>query len=388
MKKLSALGANPPLLGGEGGVTVGSSRRGLDSIAAEPGVGLSTRIAARWLRLSALCFLLAHSIFAESNKLNLFIWSEYIDPQIVKQFEKEFGCKVTLDVYEDAESMLAKIQGGGVSLYDVVVPPDHIVPAMVKLKLLAPLRHENIPNLKNLDEKFAGPPYDRANQFTVPYQWGTVGVYLRKAKNQTVEPTWGLFFDKQRQPGSFVLIDSVRDLLGAALKYKGHSLNSTDPAQLKEARDLILDAKRRCVGFDGSVGAKNKVLAKTARAAIVYSGEAVRGTADDADTIYFIPREGSQIWLDNLAVPAKAPHRDLAEKFINFILDAKVGAQLSNFTQFATPNHAARPFIKPEALNNPAIYPPPEAMAKLEFLEGLGANARLYDEIWTQIKAK
>ena len=388
MKKLSALGANPPLLGGEGGVTVGSSRRGLDSIAAEPGVGLSTRIAARWLRLSALCFLLAHSIFAESNKLNLFIWSEYIDPQIVKQFEKEFGCKVTLDVYEDAESMLAKIQGGGMSLYDVVVPPDHIVPAMVKLKLLAPLRHENIPNLKNLDEKFAGPPYDRANQFTVAYQWGTVGVYLRKAKDQTVEPTWGLFFDRQRQPGSFVLIDSVRDLLGAALKYKGHSLNSTDPAQLKEARDLILDAKRRCVGFDGSVGAKNKVLAKTARAGIVYSGEAVRGTAEDADTIYFIPREGSQIWLDNLAVPAKAPHRDMAERFINFILDAKIGAQLSNFTQFATPNHAARQFIKPEGLSNPAIYPPPEVMAKLEFLEDLGANTRLYDEIWTQIKAK
>ncbi len=351
-------------------------------------MGPPTRLAARWLWALSLCLWFAPSVFAESNKLNLFIWSEYIDPQIVKQFEKEFGCKVTLDVYEDAESMLAKIQGGGVSLYDVVVPPDHIVPAMVKLKLLAPLRHENIPNLKNLDEKFAGPPYDRANQYTVAYQWGTVGVYLRKANAQTVEPTWGVFFDKQHQPGSFVLIDSVRDLLGAALKYKGHSLNSTDPAQLKEARDLILDAKRRCVGFDGSVGAKNKVLAKTARAAIVYSGEAVRGTADDADTIYFIPREGSQIWLDNLAVPAKAPHRDLAEKFINFILDAKVGAQLSNFTQFATPNHAARPFIKPEGLNNPAIYPPPEVMAKLEFLEDLGASTRLYDEIWTQIKAR
>ncbi|HMC28816.1 MAG TPA: spermidine/putrescine ABC transporter substrate-binding protein, partial [Verrucomicrobiae bacterium] len=236
--------------------------------------------------------------------------------------------------------------------------------------------------------KFAGPPYDRTNQFTVAYQWGTVGVYLRRAKDRPVEPTWGVFFDKTQQPGSFVLIDSVRDLLGAALKYKGHSLNSTDPAQLKEARDLILDAKRRCVGFDGSVGAKNKVLAKTARAAIVYSGEAVRGTADDADTIYFIPREGSQIWLDNLAVPAKAPHRDLAEKFVNFILDARIGAQVSNFTQFATPNRAARQFIKPEGLNNPAIYPPPEVMVKLEFLEDLGANTRLYDEIWTQIKAR
>jgi len=340
------------------------------------------------LAVIAISLLFAASAWAEKNKLNVYIWSEYIDPQIVKQFEKQFDCKVTIDVYEDAESMLAKIQGGGASLYDLVVTPDHLVPAMLKLKLLAPLRHENIPNLKNLEGKFLGLPYDRGNQFTAAYQWGTVGIYLRKPKDKPIEPTWGLIFDAKQQPGSFVLIDSVRDLMGAALKYKSHSLNSIDPAQLKEARDLIVDAKRRCLGFEGSVGGKNKVLARAARAAIVYNGEAARGAADDSETLYLIPKEGSQIWLDNLVVLAKAPHRDLAEKFINFILDAKVGAQLSNFTQFATPNRAARLFIKPESLNNPAIYPPPEVMAKLEFLEDLGANTRLYDEIWTQIKAR
>ncbi|PYM12941.1 MAG: polyamine ABC transporter substrate-binding protein, partial [Verrucomicrobia bacterium] len=313
---------------------------------------------------------------------------EYIDPKMVKEFEKRFDCKITIDVYEDAESMLAKIQGGGVSLYDLAVPPDHLVPVMLKLELLAPLRHENIPNLKNLDEKFANPPYDHGNKYTVAYQWGTVGIYARKSADKPIDPTWGLFFDSKHPPGPFVLIDSVRDLVGAALKYKGHPLNSTDPAQLKEARDLVLDAKRRCVGFEGSVGGKNKVLGKTARAAIVYSGEAARGMTDDSETFYFIPKEGSQIWLDNLAVLARAPHRDLAERFINFILDPAVGAQLSNFTQFATPNKAARPFIKPEHLRNAAIYPPPEIMEKLEFLEDLGANTRLYDEIWTQIKTK
>src|SRR4051794_3349526 len=96
---------------------------------------------------------------AGPKKLNLFIWSEYIDPGIVTQFEKENDCKITIDLYEDAENMLAKVQGGGVSLYDVVVPPDHMVPGMIKLNLLAPLRHENIPNLKNIDEKFASPPF-------------------------------------------------------------------------------------------------------------------------------------------------------------------------------------------------------------------------------------
>jgi spermidine/putrescine transport system substrate-binding protein len=197
--------------------------------------------------------LLASPAWAQKNKLNIFIWSEYLDPQIVKNFERQFDCKVTIDVYEDAENMLAKIQGGGVSLYDLVVPPDHIVPAMVKLNLLAPLRREKIPNFKNLDRTFVNPPFDPGNRFTVPYQWGTVGVYYRSTK--PAAESWGIFFDSKQQPGKFVLIDSVRDLVGAALKYRGHSINSTDPVELKEARELVLEAKKRCVGFDGSVGA-------------------------------------------------------------------------------------------------------------------------------------
>jgi spermidine/putrescine transport system substrate-binding protein len=337
-------------------------------------------------------FLLAvfssNQAWAAQNQLHLFIWSEYIDPAVVADFEKQFACKVTIDLYEDDAAMMAKLQGGGASVYDIVVPPDHKVTALIKLKLIAPLRHENIPNLKNLDEKFRSPPYDPGNRYTVAYQWGTLGIYARPSAGQTLEASWGLVFDPKQQPGRFVLMDSARDLIGAALKFKGHSLNSTDPAHLKEARDLILAAKKRCVGFDGSVTGKNKVLDKSVRAAVVYSGEAARGSADDKETIYLLPREGSQIWQDNLAVLAQAPHRDVAEKFINFVLDAKVGARISNFTLFATPNKAARDFIRPGDLTNPAIYPPPELMPRLEFLRDLGEKTRLYDEVWTQIKSK
>jgi spermidine/putrescine transport system substrate-binding protein len=325
---------------------------------------------------------------AADSKLNIFIWSEYLDLAVVKDFEQQFACKVTVDVYEDAESMLAKLQGGGTALYDLVVPPDHLVPTMVKLNLLAPLRPANLPNLKNLDPQFASPPYDRGNRFSVAYQWGTVGILVRPVAGKPVAETWGLMFDAKQQPGKFVLIDSVRDCLGAALKFKGHSLNSTEIPHLKEARDSVIEAKKRAAGFDGSVGAKNKVVAKSVAAAIVYSGEAARAMTDDPSLRYIIPREGSQIWVDNLCIPTKAPHRDLAEKFINYVLDAKVGARLSNFLQFATPNTAARPFIKPADAKNPAIYPPAEVMAKLEFLEDLGAKAKLYDEAWTQVKAR
>jgi spermidine/putrescine transport system substrate-binding protein len=165
-------------------------------------------------------------------------------------------------------------------------------------------------------------------------------------------------------------------------------LNSTNVGELKEARDLIINAKKRSVGFEGSVGAKNMVMAQTARVAIVYSGEGVRGMTDDKQTSYFIPQEGSQIWLDNLAIPAQAPHRALAEKFLNFILDAKIGAQLSAYTQFASPNKASKQFIPKEDLENPAIYPSPDVLKKLEFLEDVGGKTRLYDEVWTEIKAK
>ena len=151
---------------------------------------------------------------AEQAKLNLFIWSDYIDPALVKQFEQRHGCKVTVDLYEDAESMLAKLQGGGDSLYDVVVAPDHVIKPMLKLHLLAPLRHQNITNLANLDPSFRNPPYDRGNKFTVAYQWGTVGIFAKR--DNALPQSWGLLFDPKQQPGPFLLIDSVRDTLGAA----------------------------------------------------------------------------------------------------------------------------------------------------------------------------
>ena len=325
---------------------------------------------------------------AEKTTLNLFIWSEYIDPKLIAVFEKQFDCKVNVDLYEDAESMLAKLQGGGAGLYDVVVPSDNLVPAMIKQNLLAPLRQDHIPNLKNLGEKFISPAYDPGNRYTVAYQWGTVGILARKSPGQKPPDSWACIFDPAKSAGPFMLIDSVRDQVGAALKMQGHSVNSVDPKELKAARDLCIAAKARSVGFDGSVGVKNKILGKTAQVGIVYSGEGVRAAAEDTNIVYIIPKEGSVIWVDNLAVPAKAPHRDLAEKFLNFVLEARTGAQLSAYTQFATPNQAAREFIKPEDLANQAIYPAPEVMARLEFLNDLGSRLRLYDEIWTEIKTR
>ena len=337
------------------------------------------------LLLLGVAVLSAHG---QHGKLNLFIWSEYIDPQVVADFEKAHQCKVEIDLFEDSESMLAKVQNGGAGLYDVVVVSDNMVPVMIKQILLSPLRLEVIPNLKNLDARFCNPSYDPGNKFTAAYQWGTVGILYRKGAGRAPVNSWGALFDAKQQPGSFLLMDSVRDTVGAALKYKGYGANSIDPKQLREIRDLLIEAKKRSAGFDGSVGAKNKVLGKTAQAGIVYSGEGVRAALENKDLEYVVPREGSIIWVDSMAILSGAPHRDLAEKFINYLLEAGVGARISRFTQFSTPNAASRKLLTPEELGNRAVYPDAETMARLEFLQDLGAKTRLYDEVWTQVKAK
>jgi len=326
------------------------------------------------------------SIPAAEARLNLYIWSEYIDPQIIKEFEQANQCKVVIDLYEEAEAMMAKLQGAGSGLYDVVVPPDYLVPAMAKLGILAPLNRQRIPNLKNLDPAFANPPFDPGNKYSAAYQWGTLGIFIRSKGK--VADTWGLIFDPKLQTGPFVMMDSMRDTIGAALKYKTLSLNSTNPEELKQARDLILQAKKRAVAFDNSVGGKNRVLSKEVAAAVVYSGEAVRAMSEDKETQYIIPREGSQIWVDNMVLLAKGPNPVLGARFINYILDPKVGAALSRYTKFATPNAEAKKLLEPEITGNLAIYPTPETMQKLEFLKDLGGKSRIYDEVWTQIKTR
>jgi spermidine/putrescine transport system substrate-binding protein len=325
---------------------------------------------------------------AAESKLHLFIWSEYIDPAVVADFERLHTCRVVIDLYEDSESMLARLANGGDALYDVVVPSDNMVPVLIRRGLLAPLRKENLTGLAHLDPRFQRPDYDPDHRYTVPYQWGTMGILLRPTPGRTHAASWGLFFDPEQQPGPFVLIDSPRDLFAAAFRYLGHSVNTTNLARLRQAMDLLVAARKRALGFDGSVGGMNKVLSGVARAAIVYNGEAARALRSDTNLVYLLPREGSILWVDNLAIPARAPHRDLAEQFINFILEPTNAARIARYTRFATCNKDARALLDPADLNHPAIYPPEESFPRLEYLRDVGPAMRWFDEAWTRIKAR
>ena len=357
----------------------------LDAAAAgdsSPGVKLLQRA----LALAGLALAVLPSTAA--GRLNVFIWSEYLDPAVVADFEAARGAKVTVDVFEEAEAMLAKLQGGGASQYDVVCVPDHLVPAVISLKLAAPLRRENLPNLRHLDPKFTRLPFDPEGRHAIPFQWGTLALYYRPQPGRADPDSWGALFDPAAAFGPFTLLDSVRDTVGAALKFRGHSLNATDPVKLREARDLLFAAKARAIGFEGNIAGRNRVLARTAALAAVYSSDAARGMAEDPDTRAVIPKEGSQIWLDTLAVTARAPNRDLAEQFLDWVLDPQQGARISIYAKAGTPNAAARAFLPPGLLQDTLVYPPPEVMERLEFLEDLGRRTRLHDQIWTQIKAR
>lgn len=326
---------------------------------------------------------------ASQGELHVYIWSEYLDTQSVKDFEAANHCKVVIDLFESNEQMIAKLQAGGISQYDIVVPSGFVIPSMVKLGLLQKLDHSKIPNLANLRPMFQREAFDSGNVYSATYQWGTVGLVYNKKLLPDFKPSWANVF-KPTSKAPFILLDAEREMLGSALKFLGKSVNTTDKADLEAASKVLLEAKKNSnfLGFEADVGGKNKVVAGTASIAVTFNGDGVKAMNENKDLLFVNPVEGGVLWADNLAIPAKAPNAELAFKFIDFILQGKTGAQLSNYTQYATPNAAAMPFIDAAALKNPAIYPDSLTLAKFEGVTDLGKDGRLYSETWKIVKSR
>ncbi len=326
-----------------------------------------------------------------AGQLVIFMWPEYIDPAIVEEFEQKYDLKVSFDYYESNEEMASKLQAGGLGKYDIVMPATYIVPSLVNLNLIQPLDPDLIPNIKNLSSEFTRMEVDPGNQYTLPYTWGISGLAVRSGNISAVEATWGLIFDPKQELGTFVVLDNARDALGAALKYLGYSLNSTDPAQIKQAADLLIELKKRptFLGFYGGVGALEKLMSRTAVITQAYNGETGRiGREGEGDIHFVLPREGGEIWTDLVAIPARAPNLEEAHQFINFLLEPEVAARNAGYNQCATPNEAAKQFIPPEDLGNPVMYPSEKVIENLEYIKDIGPANRLYDEAWTMIKTR
>ncbi len=323
-----------------------------------------------------------------TDELFVYNWSEYIDPQIYDDFEAEFGIHVTEDTFASNEELLARIQAGAAG-YDIIVPSDYMVEIMIEEGLLAEINHDNIPNLANLDDLFSDPPYDPGLVHCVPYQWGTTGIGYNADMFDEAPDSWGYLFDPDmaaEYAGQITMLNDARESIGAALKYLGYSVNSTDEAELAEARDLLMQQREWIYAYDSDqyedlLSSDETVLSHG------WSGDFFMIAVEDERIWYAIPQEGGVIWADNLCIPASSTRQYTAETFINYLLRPEVGAAISNYTWYASPNAAASEFIDPEILEEPAIYPPPEVMDRLEWLEDVGDATPAYERIWTEVRA-
>ncbi|MEZ5168784.1 MAG: spermidine/putrescine ABC transporter substrate-binding protein [Acidimicrobiales bacterium] len=324
--------------------------------------------------------------------LNLYNWAEYIDPDLKTEFGEKYGISVNEDTFTSNEAMQPKISAGG-SGYDVIVPSDYMVAILIESGDIAELQKDAIPNLANLAPDFAKDlPYDPAGDYSAPYQWGTTGFGVDLAvTGEDVPHTWGLVFDadladQYHTAGMVTMLDDPRETLGAALKYLGYSLNSTDPDELKQAKDLLAEAKSRIAAFDSDQ--YDELLAQgQSVVAHGYSGNFLTqfGEADNPDQYtYFVPDEGGTRWVDNMAVVADAPHPCTAHAFINFILDAENGARLTNWNYYASPNEASLEFIDQEVLDDPIVYP--EDVSKLEFIRNTGEYELNFSDAFIEAK--
>jgi spermidine/putrescine-binding protein len=326
-----------------------------------------------------------------SDSVNFYNWGDYIDPEILTMFEEECGVSVVYDTFSSNEDLLAKLQAGA-SGYDLIVPSDYMVTIMIQLGLLKELDHANMPNLANLSERFRNTPYDPGNQYSVPYQWGVAGIGYDADKVTTPPDTLAVLFDPElaeQNAGKFSLLNDSREVLGAALKYLGYSVNSTDEAELEEAKQVILAIKPYVLTFDSDTYSDLVVSGETVMGHGWNGGFAVAiAENEDRNIEFVVPQEGLTIFTDNLAIPASAPNAYTAEVLINYLNDPEIAGMVTNFTRYASPNEAALEFIEEEIQNDPAVYPTQEVLDNMEFIADVGEATQLYERIWTEIKAE
>ena len=323
------------------------------------------------------------------EEIVMFNWTDYIDPDLYGEFEEASGVRVIEDNYSSNEELLAKLQGGSAG-YAVIVPSDYTVGIMIEEGLLAKLDHANIPNLSNLADRFTQVPYDPGSVYCVPYMWGTTGFGYDSTK---VDPpaSWSVFFEPDPNSdiyGRVTMLDDPRESFAAALAYLGYDINTTDEAQLNEAKDALIRAKAQLAGYDSDTY-EDLVASGENLLAHGWNGDFLLAMEDNENIAYVTPKEGGVVFVDNLCIPASAtPEQKLAgEMLINFLLEPEVAARNSEFIYYASPNKAAEAFLPEDFLNDTSIYPPAEVLDKLQYLEPVGEAESIYQRLWDEVKS-
>jgi spermidine/putrescine transport system substrate-binding protein len=332
------------------------------------------------------CTGLQHTTTAPTRTLSIYNWATYINPQVLTEFEKQFQVRIKYDTFDSPDTLYAKLKPGNPG-YDVIFPSDYMVTRMIKEGMLLPLDQARIPNRVHLGERFRNPAYDPGNRYSMPYQWGTQGIgYNRKQVGRTID-SWEAMFDPQYR---VAWQEESRATLGAVLIALGLNPNTTEASEINRARDWLIQHKGNIVAFAPDTGEELLNQGEVALA-LESSGDVLQVMAENPNLAYAIPRQGAILWVDAMAIPKGAPHVELAHQFINYLLEPQVAARIANYTRYATPNQTAiaKQLIPAADATNPAIYPPPELMAKLHILQDVPPAAlKLYEAAWNAVKLR
>lgn len=324
-----------------------------------------------------------------SEKVVVYNWGEYLDPEVLTLFEQETGIDVVYEEFETNEILYPKISSGAIA-YDVICPSDYMIQRMIENNLLAEINFDNIPNVKNIGKDYMeqSRQFDPENKYSVPYCWGTVGILYNKTMVDEPITSWSVLWD-EKYKDNILMQDSVRDAFGVTLKYLGYSLNSTDLDELTEARDLLIKQKPLVQAYVIDQ-VRDKMIGNEAAIGVIYSGEAIYTQMENPDLEYVIPEEGSNIWIDSWVIPKNAENKENAEKFINFLCTPEIALMNFEYITYSTPNSEARKLIEDEAIRNSEIaFPDLSKYDNLETFQYLGTEAdQTYGELWNQVKSR
>ncbi len=356
----------------------------------------SLLVAASFFVIAAVSFTTyCHFAVPVSNELYVYNWGEYIDESVIEDFEKETGIHVVYDLFETNEEMYPVIEAGGVA-YDVVCPSDYMIQKMIENDLLAEIDFDNIPNIDQIDPEYMerSKAFDPENKYSVPYTWGTVGILYndKRLEELGVEPpdSWLDLWD-ERLAGEILMQDSVRDAFMCALKPLGYSLNSTDPNELEQAKDMLI-AQKPLVQAYVIDQVRDKMLGEEAAMGVIYSGEMLYlqelAEGKDFNLEYVIPKEGTNLWIDSWVIPKNAKNKENAEKWIDFLCRPDIAKRNFEYITYATPNRGAFELLDEDLQQNKAVFPDWDSLENAEVYQYLGEEAdSLYNELWKEVKS-
>lgn len=322
------------------------------------------------------------------EKLVVYNWGEYIDPEVLTMFEEETGIDIVYEEFETNEILYPKISSGAIA-YDVICPSDYMIQRMIENDLLSEINFDNIPNLKNIGKQYLerSRQFDPENKYSVPYCWGTVGILYNKMMVDEPVDSWSILWDPKYKD-NILMQDSVRDAFGVTLKYLGYSLNSIDLDELTEAKNLLIEQKPLVQAYVIDQ-VRDKMIGNEAALGVIYSGEAIYTQKENPNLEYVIPKEGSNIWIDSWVIPKNAEHKENAEKFINFLCRPDIALMNFEYITYSTPNEAARELIEDESIRNSEIaFPDLSKCDNLETFQYLGTEAdQVYGDLWNKVKS-